>query len=108
MVTPVVRGELFVKIGLVLFGGEVLLSTILVLGIPGFIVAWMVTPVVLITTFWFGQRVLRIPSKSLNLVVSADMSVCGVSAAIATAALARQRRKSFHWPLACRLPLRRS
>lgn len=92
---PVVRGELFVKIGLVLFGGEVLLSTILVLGIPGFIVAWMVTPVVLITTFWFGQRVLRIPSKSLNLVVSADMSVCGVSAAIATAAACKAKKEEL-------------
>jgi uncharacterized integral membrane protein (TIGR00698 family) len=84
--------EFYIKTGLVLLGAEVLFHRLLALGLPGIFVAWTVTPIVLITTFWFGQRVLRIESPSLNMVISADMSVCGVSAAIATGAACRADR----------------
>jgi uncharacterized membrane protein YadS len=89
---PAVLGELFVKLGLVLLGAEVLLGTLLKYGVPGIFVAWVVTPVVLVTTYWFGQYILRMQSKTLNIVISADMSVCGVSAAIATAAACRAKK----------------
>jgi uncharacterized membrane protein YadS len=79
----------------VLLGAEVLITKLLALGIPGICVSWIVTPIVLITTFWFGQRVLRIESASLNMVISADMSVCGVSAAIATAAACRAKKEEL-------------
>jgi len=39
--------------------------------------------------------VLKIKSKSLNLVLSADMSVCGVSAAVATAAACRAKKEEL-------------
>jgi uncharacterized membrane protein YadS len=58
-------------------------------------VAWIVAPTVLVATFWFGQYVLKIPSKSLNIVISADMAVCGVSAAIATAAACRAKKEEL-------------
>ena len=89
------RVELFMKVGLVLLGAEVLLSKLVALGLPGICISWIVTPIVLITTFWFGQRVLRISSPSLNMVISADMSVCGVSAAIATAAACRAKKEEL-------------
>jgi uncharacterized membrane protein YadS len=54
-----------------------------------------VTPTVLIVTYLFGQYVLRIPSRSLNMVISADMSVCGVSAAIATAAACKAKKEEL-------------
>jgi uncharacterized membrane protein YadS len=54
-----------------------------------------VTPTVLILTFLFGQHVLKIPSKTLNIVISADMSVCGTSAAIATAAACRAKKEEL-------------
>ena len=92
---PALRTELYIKTGLVLLGAEVLFSKLLTLGVPGICVAWIVTPVVLITTFWFGQKILRIASPSLNMVVSADMSVCGVSAAIATAAACRAKKEEL-------------
>ncbi len=89
------RGELFIKWGLVLLGAEVLLGKLVALGIPGIMVSWVVTPIVLITTFWFGCRVLKIRSPSLVMVVAADMSVCGVSAAIATAAACRAKKEEL-------------
>jgi len=84
--------EFYIKTGLVLLGAEILFNRLLALGLPGIFVAWVVTPIVLVTTFWFGQRILRITSPSLNMVISADMSVCGVSAAIATAAACKAKR----------------
>jgi uncharacterized membrane protein YadS len=92
---PAIRTELFIKTGLVILGAEVLFSRLLVLGVPGIFVAWVVTPIVLITTFWFGQKILKIESPSLTMVIAADMSVCGVSAAIATAAACKAKKEEL-------------
>lgn len=89
------KTEFYIKTGLVLLGAEVLFHRLLSLGVPGIFVSWVVTPIVLISTYAFGQRVLRMPSRSLNMVISADMSVCGVSAAIATAAACRAKREEL-------------
>ena len=72
-----------------------LFSKILAIGMPGIFVAWLVTPVVLYTTYQFGQRVVKMPSRTLNVTISADMSVCGVSAAIATAAACRAKKEEL-------------
>ncbi len=92
---PALWPELYIKAGLVLLGAEVLFGKILAIGLPGIFVAWIVTPIVLLTTFWFGQRILRITSPTLNITISADMSVCGVSAAIATAAACRASKEEL-------------
>ncbi|MEZ6134490.1 MAG: putative sulfate exporter family transporter [Pirellulaceae bacterium] len=92
---PAVLGEMYIKLGLVLLGAEVLFGRLLALGIPGICVSWIVTPVVLVSTYVFGQRVLKMDSKSLNMVISADMSVCGVSAAIATSAACRAKKEEL-------------
>ncbi|MEO0454186.1 MAG: putative sulfate exporter family transporter [Verrucomicrobiota bacterium] len=94
-VDPALQHELFVKIGLVLLGAEVLFGKVLAIGLPGIFVAWVVTPIVLVSTYWFGQHILKISSKSLNLTISADMSVCGVSAAIATAAACKAKKEEL-------------
>ena len=94
-VLPACQVEFFIKTGLVLLGAEVLFSKILAIGVPGIFVAWVVTPIVLISTYIFGQKVLKIPSKTLNIVISADMSVCGTSAAIATAAACRAKKEEL-------------
>ncbi len=92
---PALKHELYIKTGLVLLGAEVLFSKVLAIGLPGIFVAWIVTPVVLITTYWFGQKILRMGSKTLNITISADMSVCGVSAAIATAAACKAKKEEL-------------
>jgi uncharacterized integral membrane protein (TIGR00698 family) len=89
------RTEFFIKTGLVLLGAEVLFNKLLAFGLPGIFISWVVTPIVLISTYLFGQHILKIPSRSLNLVISADMSVCGVSAAVATAAACRAKKEEL-------------
>ncbi len=92
---PAVQTEYYIKTGLVLLGAEVLFDKIVAIGIPGIFVAWVVTPIVLIVTYLFGQYVLKMPSKTLNITISADMSVCGTSAAIATAAACRAKKEEL-------------
>ena len=94
-VRPALKHELFIKTGLVLLGAEVLFGKILAIGLPGIFVAWIVTPVVLISTFWFGDKILKVGSKTLNVTLSAAGSVCGVSAAIATAAACRATKEEL-------------
>lgn len=94
-VKPAVLTEYYIKTGLVLLGAEILFGKIVTIGIPGIFVAWVVTPIVLITTYIFGQKVLKISSKTLNITISSDMSVCGVSAAIATAAACRAKKEEL-------------
>ncbi|MDC3210158.1 MAG: putative sulfate exporter family transporter [Saprospiraceae bacterium] len=94
-VKPALQTSWFIKTGLVLLGAEVLFNKVLAIGLPGIFVAWVVTPVVLISTYMFGQKVLKIKSKTLNMVISADMSVCGVSAAVATAAACNAKKEEL-------------
>ncbi len=94
-VKEAVQTEYYIKTGLVLLGAEILFGKILSIGVPGIFVAWVVTPIVLTTTYWFGQKIIKIPSKTLNITISADMSVCGVSAAIATASACRAKKEEL-------------
>ncbi len=94
-VMPAVQTEYYIKTGLVLLGAEILFGKILSIGVPGIFVAWVVTPIVLISTFLFGQKIIKLSSKTLNITISADMSVCGVSAAIATAAACRAKKEEL-------------
>ena len=94
-IKPALETELYIKTGLVILGAEILMSKVLAIGLPGIFVAWVVTPIVLISTYWFGQKVLKIRSKTLNMTISADMSVCGVSAAVATAAACKASKEEL-------------
>lgn len=94
-IKPALQVEFYIKTGLVLLGAEILMDKIVAIGIPGIFVAWVVTPIVLISTYIFGQKVVKMPSKTLNIVISSDMSVCGTSAAIATAAACRAKKEEL-------------
>ncbi|MEZ5358067.1 MAG: putative sulfate exporter family transporter [Candidatus Zixiibacteriota bacterium] len=87
--------ELFIKTGLVLMGCEILFKKILALGPPGLMVAWIVTPIVVIFMYVFAVKVLKMKNKALAMIVAAATSVCGVSAAIATAAACRAKKEDL-------------
>jgi len=89
------KTELFIKTGLVLLGAEILFKKILSLGLPGLMVAWIVTPVVVIFMYRFGVRTLKMMNKKLIIIIAAATSVCGVSAAIATSAACRAKKEDL-------------
>jgi len=90
-----VRTEMYIKTGLVLLGAEILFGKILSLGPPGLLVAWVVTPVVIVFMWLFGTRVLKMVSKPLVMIIAAATSVCGVSAAIAVAGASRAKKEEL-------------
>lgn len=74
--------ELFVKIGLVLLGTGVIFSDILNVGGLGLIQALVVVLSVWYFAFWLCRK-MKIDSE-LTMMISSAVSICGVSAAIAT------------------------
>ncbi|MBA4146435.1 MAG: putative sulfate exporter family transporter, partial [Cytophaga sp.] len=79
----VLSTELYVKIGLVLLGTSVIFSDILKAGALGLIQALVVVLSVWYFAFWLCKK-LKI-DEELSLMISSAVSICGVSAAIATA-----------------------
>jgi uncharacterized integral membrane protein (TIGR00698 family) len=75
--------ELFVKIGLVLLGTGVLFSDILRAGSLGLIQALVVVVSVWYFAYWICKK-LKL-DEELSMMLSSAVSICGVSAAIATA-----------------------
>jgi uncharacterized integral membrane protein (TIGR00698 family) len=75
--------ELFVKIGLVLLGTGVIFSDILKAGSLGLIQSLIVVLSVWYFAFWVCRR-LKVDDE-IGLMISSAVSICGVSAAIATA-----------------------
>lgn len=76
------HSEMYVKIGLVLLGAAVIFGDILKAGSLGLIQALVVVLSVWYFAFWVCKK-LKI-DKEMSLMVSSAVSICGVSAAIAT------------------------
>ncbi|MEM9455557.1 MAG: putative sulfate exporter family transporter [Myxococcota bacterium] len=89
------RSELLIKLGLVLLGAELLVERIVALGGPGLMVAYLVTPAVILLMWHLGRRVLKMASPSLTIIIACATSVCGVSAAVAIAAAVRARKEEL-------------
>ncbi|MFZ4261878.1 YeiH family protein [Sphingobacterium sp. HJSM2_6] len=74
--------ELYVKVGLVLLGSSVIFGDILKAGSLGLIQALLVVVSVWYFSYWVCRK-LKI-DKEMSLMLSSAVSICGVSAAIAT------------------------
>lgn len=77
------NAEMFVKIGLVLLGTRIIFSDILEAGSLGMIQALIVVFTVWYAAFWICKK-LKL-DDDLTMMISSAVSICGVSAAIATA-----------------------
>jgi uncharacterized membrane protein YadS len=91
-----VQTELYVKIGLVLLGATILFRDILTAGSFGLIQAVIVVTVVWYFSFWLSRK-MKVDDEFSTMLASA-VSICGVSAAIATAG-AINGEKGQHIPL---------
>lgn len=79
----ILSAEMFVKIGLVLLGSGVIFGDILKAGGLGLIQALIVVLSVWYFAFWVCKK-LKL-DQELSMMISSAVSICGVSAAIATA-----------------------
>jgi uncharacterized integral membrane protein (TIGR00698 family) len=76
-----IKTEFFIKIGLVLLGAEVLFTTIMKVGAYGMVQAIIVIAAVFYVCFWVAKK-LGLDDEFASI-LSAAVSICGVSAAIA-------------------------
>ncbi|MBX2952211.1 MAG: putative sulfate exporter family transporter [Leadbetterella sp.] len=76
------QSELFVKIGLVLLGTSIIFSEILRAGMLGLVQALVVVISVWYFAFWLCKRTGI--DREMSMMISSAVSICGVSAAIAT------------------------
>jgi len=92
---PAILTEFYIKTGLVLMGAEILFGNILRFGVYGLVIAWGVTPIVIVFMWIFGTRVLKMVNKPLVMIIATATSVCGVSAAIAAAAACKAKKEDL-------------
>ena len=78
-----IQSEFYIKIGLVMLGASVLFSEIMKAGLFGLIQAIIVVVTVWYFTFWLAKK-MKI-DEELSIMMASAVSICGVSAAIATA-----------------------
>jgi len=74
------QGEFYIKIGLVLLGVDI--KTIGELGVGGFLLCWVCTPLVILISYFIGAKIFNMDRK-LVAMMSAGLAVCGTSASTA-------------------------
>ncbi|WP_298647372.1 putative sulfate exporter family transporter [uncultured Proteiniphilum sp.] len=80
---PAVKSEYYIKAGLVILGSSILFNEIMRAGALGMVQAFIVVLSVWYFSFWISTKAFRI-DKEMSMLLSSSVSICGVSAAIAT------------------------
>jgi len=91
------KTELFIKIGLVLLGAEIIFQTIMQAGVAGMGQALLV--VVMVWYFCYFLAVKLGVDKSFAAILSSGVSICGVSAAIATGGAIKGDQKQVSYAI---------
>lgn len=80
---PAVKSEYYIKAGLVILGSSILFNEIMRAGALGMVQGIIVVLSVWYFSFWVATKAFRIDPE-MSMLLSSAVSICGVSAAIAT------------------------
>ncbi len=83
LIASAVRSEYYIKAGLVILGSSILFNEIMRAGALGMIQALIVVLSVWYFSFWVSTKMFKI-DREMSMLLSSSVSICGVSAAIAT------------------------
>lgn len=104
---PAVRTEFYIKTGLVVLGAGILFGEILQAGFYGIVQAILVVTAVWYFTFWLAKK-FRVDDE-FAVVLSSAVSICGVSAAIATGGAIKADARKISYTtsivLLCAIPM---
>ncbi|MDP2424662.1 MAG: putative sulfate exporter family transporter [Bacteroidales bacterium] len=78
-----IQSEFYIKVGLVMLGSTILFSEIMKAGVYGLIQAIIIVVSVWYFAYWIAKK-LKV-DEELGIILASAVSICGVSAAIATA-----------------------
>ncbi len=105
---PAVQTEFYIKTGLVILGANILFGEIVQAGIYGIVQAALVIAVIWYFCFWLSHKKLGI-DQDFSALLSSAVSICGVSAAIATAGAIKADPKKMSYvtsiTLICAIPM---
>ena len=104
---PAVRTEFYIKTGLVILGSGILFTEIVQAGFLGIVQAVLVVSVVWYFTWWIAKK-MKVDDE-FAAVLSSAVSICGVSAAIATGGAIKADSKKISYVtsivLICAIPM---
>lgn len=104
---PAVRTEYYIKIGLVILGSGILFGEIIQAGGYGIIQGILVVAVVWYACYWLARK-LKV-DEEFSAILASGVSICGVSAAIATAGAIKGDPKKLSYVtsivLVCAVPM---
>lgn len=92
---PALKSGSYVKAGLVIMGTEVLFSNITQFGFYGIAIVLLVVPATMVFMWYFGTKFLKMEDGRSVMVIATATAVCGVSAAIASAAAVKAKKEDL-------------
>lgn len=93
---PAIQSEFYIKIGIVCLGATVLFGEILKSGAYGLAQALLVVLCVWYFAFWISRKVFGVDDEMATMLAS-SVSICGVSAAIATCGTIKGNQKKLSY-----------
>lgn len=92
---PAIQGEFFIKIGVVCLGATILFHDFVTSGVAGIVQACIVVSCVWLFAFWLSRR-MRVEERAA-MTLSSGVTICGVSACIATGGVAKVDEKHLSY-----------
>ena len=78
-----IQSEFYIKIGIIALGSTIIFSEVLKAGMLGFAQSLIVVVIVWYFAFWVSRKVFKVDAE-MSTMLASSVSICGVSAAIAT------------------------
>ncbi len=93
---PAIQGEFYIKIGVVCLGATIMIGDVMKSGVAGLVQACIIVTVVWLFAYNIARKIFKV-ERSTAMTMSSGLTICGASAAIATAGVAGADKKSLSY-----------
>ncbi|MBE6346367.1 MAG: putative sulfate exporter family transporter [Bacteroidales bacterium] len=93
---PAIQSEFYIKIGIICLGATIIFGEIVKSGAYGLAQALLVVLCVWYFAFWISRKVFKVDDE-MSTMIASSVSICGVSAAIATCGTIRGNQKKLSY-----------
>lgn len=93
---PAIQGEFYIKIGVVCLGATIMIGDVMKSGVAGLMQACIIVTVVWLFAYLVAHKIFKV-ERATAMTMSSGLTICGASAAIATAGVAGADKKSLSY-----------
>lgn len=93
---PAIQSEFYIKIGIICLGATIIFGEIVKSGAYGLAQALLVVLCVWYFAFWISRKIFKVDDE-MSTMIASSVSICGVSAAIATCGTIRGNQKKLSY-----------